>query len=102
MKERFVAVETSSGRMETFVTHPEQAGPFPAVIIYMDIWGGAGRAVRDRAPGGHRRVLLRGSRLLLPPGQGAARVPRCAEPDDLAARARRRAQAAGDRARPSA
>jgi carboxymethylenebutenolidase len=25
--------------METFITHPEQDGPFPAVIIYMDIWG---------------------------------------------------------------
>jgi carboxymethylenebutenolidase len=39
MRERFVDVETPSGRMETFVTHPEQDGPFPAVIIYMDIWG---------------------------------------------------------------
>jgi carboxymethylenebutenolidase len=39
MKERFVDVETASGRMETFVTHPEENGPFPAVIIYMDIWG---------------------------------------------------------------
>ena len=25
--------------METFVTHPEQDGPFPPVIVYMDIWG---------------------------------------------------------------
>ena len=39
MKERFVGIETPSGRMETFVTHPEHDGPFPAVIIYMDIWG---------------------------------------------------------------
>jgi carboxymethylenebutenolidase len=39
MKERFVEIGTSSGRMETFVTHPEQDGPFPPVIIYMDIWG---------------------------------------------------------------
>ena len=39
MKERFVEIETPSGRMETFVTHPEQDGPFPAVIVYMDIWG---------------------------------------------------------------
>lgn len=39
MKERIVEVPTPSGRMETFVTHPEQDGPFPAVIIYMDIWG---------------------------------------------------------------
>jgi len=39
MHERFVDIETPSGRMATFVTHPEQDGPFPAVIIYMDIWG---------------------------------------------------------------
>ena len=25
--------------METFVTHPEQDGPFPPVILYMDVWG---------------------------------------------------------------
>lgn len=25
--------------MEAFVTHPEEDGPFPAVLIYMDIWG---------------------------------------------------------------
>ncbi len=39
MRERVVEIETASGRMPTFVTHPEQDGPFPAVIIYMDIWG---------------------------------------------------------------
>lgn len=39
MNERFVDIETPSGRMESFVTHPEQDGPFPAVIIYMDVWG---------------------------------------------------------------
>jgi carboxymethylenebutenolidase len=39
MIERLVEVATPDGRMETFVTHPEQDGPFPAVIIYMDIWG---------------------------------------------------------------
>src|SRR2546426_6658158 len=39
MEERFVEIETPSGRMATFVTHPEQDGPFPAVVIYMDIWG---------------------------------------------------------------
>jgi len=39
MNERVVQIETASGRMPTFVTHPEQDGPFPAVIVYMDIWG---------------------------------------------------------------
>jgi dienelactone hydrolase len=33
MKERLVEIATPSGRMETFVTHPEQDGPFPPVII---------------------------------------------------------------------
>ena len=39
MRERFLEIETPSGRLETFVTHPEQDGPFSPVIIYMDIWG---------------------------------------------------------------
>src|SRR5215831_4405536 len=39
MNERVLEIPTPSGRMETFVTQPEQNGPFPAVIIYMDIWG---------------------------------------------------------------
>ena len=39
MKERCVAIKTADGAMETFITHPEADGPFPAVIIYMDIWG---------------------------------------------------------------
>jgi len=25
--------------METFITHPEQDGPFAAVVLYMDVWG---------------------------------------------------------------
>ena len=39
MNERVVEIEAPAGRMETFVTHPDHGGPFPAVIIYMDIWG---------------------------------------------------------------
>jgi len=39
MNERVLEIPTPSGRMPTFVTHPEQDGPFPPVIIYMDIWG---------------------------------------------------------------
>jgi carboxymethylenebutenolidase len=39
MRERVLEIPTPFGRMDTFVTHPEQDGPFPAVIIYMDIWG---------------------------------------------------------------
>src|SRR6266511_5816578 len=39
MQERFVDIKTADGMMETFTTHPEEHGPFPTVIIYMDIWG---------------------------------------------------------------
>lgn len=39
MKERFAQVPSTAGKMPAFVTHPEQDGPFPAVVIYMDFWG---------------------------------------------------------------
>src|SRR5262245_21455383 len=39
MNERLVQIPTPSGPMETFVTHPEQDGPFPPVLVLMDIWG---------------------------------------------------------------
>jgi len=39
MKERFADIATPNGPMDTFITHPEQGGPFPAVVIFMDIWG---------------------------------------------------------------
>jgi carboxymethylenebutenolidase len=39
MKEQFANIATPAGSMPTFVAYPEQDGPFPAVILYMDIWG---------------------------------------------------------------
>ena len=39
MHDRMVAIPTPSGPMETFITHPQQDGPFPPVVIYMDFWG---------------------------------------------------------------
>jgi carboxymethylenebutenolidase len=39
MKERFVEIPTDEGRMEAFVTDPEDGGPFPAVLVYMDVFG---------------------------------------------------------------
>ncbi len=39
MKEQLVDVATPDGPMDTFVTHPEVGGPFPVVVIFMDIWG---------------------------------------------------------------
>jgi carboxymethylenebutenolidase len=39
MQEQFADIATRAGTMRTFVVHPEQRGAFPAVILYMDIWG---------------------------------------------------------------
>ena len=39
MKERFVEIATPDGRMEAFVTHPEETGRFPAVVVYADVFG---------------------------------------------------------------
>lgn len=39
MHERFVEIATKAGRMETFITHPEEGGPHPVVIVFMDVWG---------------------------------------------------------------
>jgi carboxymethylenebutenolidase len=61
MNERFVQIETPSGRMETFLTHPEQDGPFPAVLVYMDIWG-----VREELFEIARRVATVGYYCLVP------------------------------------
>jgi carboxymethylenebutenolidase len=71
MNERFIDIETPSGRMSTFVTHPEQDGPFPPVIIYMDIWG-----VREELFEIARRVGTAGYYCLVPDfyyRQGAVR-----------------------------
>ena len=39
MIERFAEIPTADGRMDAFVAHPEEGGPFPAVVVLMDIWG---------------------------------------------------------------
>lgn len=39
MKEAMVAIPTPDGPMDTFITRPEEGGPFPPVVIFMDIWG---------------------------------------------------------------
>src|SRR6266404_1387080 len=38
MHEKIVEILTADGRMETFITHPEQRGPFAPVVVYMDVW----------------------------------------------------------------
>ena len=39
MIEEVFSIRTASGNIDTFVTYPADNGPFPAVILYMDIWG---------------------------------------------------------------
>jgi carboxymethylenebutenolidase len=61
VKERFVEIPTADGRMETFVTHPEQGGPFPPVILYMDVWG-----VREELYDLARRIATVGYYAMVP------------------------------------
>ena len=39
MIEKHIDIATADGRMDSFVVHPDEGGPFPAVLILMDIWG---------------------------------------------------------------
>ena len=39
MRNRIVEIPTPDGAMDTFITHPEEGGPFLAVVVFMDIWG---------------------------------------------------------------
>jgi carboxymethylenebutenolidase len=39
MIEKQIDIATADGKMDAFVTHPEEGGPFPAVVVLMDIWG---------------------------------------------------------------
>jgi carboxymethylenebutenolidase len=61
VKEETIDIPTAAGRMETFITRPEQAGPFPAVILYMDVWG-----VREVLFDLARRVATVGYYVLVP------------------------------------
>lgn len=61
MKERCVDIPTPSGAIETFVTHPSEHGPFPAAIIYMDVWG-----VREELFDVARRIATVGYYCMVP------------------------------------
>ena len=37
MNEFFVDVKTSDGAMECFAVHPEEEGPYPEIILNMDL-----------------------------------------------------------------
>jgi carboxymethylenebutenolidase len=61
MREETVKVTTLAGQMETFVTRPENSGPFHAVVLYMDVWG-----VREELFDIARRVATVGYCCLVP------------------------------------
>jgi carboxymethylenebutenolidase len=39
MSEQDIRIQTGDGAMTTFVAHPDEGGPFPVVIVYMDALG---------------------------------------------------------------
>jgi carboxymethylenebutenolidase len=61
MIERQIQIETSDGRMNTFICHPERDSPYPAVIFFMDA-PGIREELRDMA----RRLGTAGYYVMLP------------------------------------
>ena len=61
MHERTIEIATADGRMPTFVTHPEDDGRHPAVVLYMDALG-----IREELKDMARRIGTVGYYVLLP------------------------------------
>lgn len=61
MIERFADIPAADGTIDTFVTHPEEGGPFPAVIVLMDIWG-----LREELFDVARRIATAGYHVTVP------------------------------------
>lgn len=61
MQERHLEIETADGGMPTFLTHPDEGGPHPAVILYMDAPG-----IREELHDFARRVGTVGYCCLVP------------------------------------
>jgi carboxymethylenebutenolidase len=61
MIETEVKIQTADGTMDMFVCHPEEGGPFPAVVMYMDA-PGIREELRDMA----RRIGTAGYVAVLP------------------------------------
>ena len=61
MIQRTVQIPTPSGTIQTFVAHPGDGAPRPAVVLYMDMWG-----IRDALLDIARRVASAGYYCLLP------------------------------------
>ena len=61
MKEYEVAIDTGAGSMDAFICHPDENGPHPAVIIYMDA-----PAIREELRDMARRIGTAGYYVALP------------------------------------
>lgn len=61
MIERTLDLPTPSGPMETFIVHPQDRGPHPAVVLYMDVWG-----IREELRDIARRIATVGYYCVLP------------------------------------
>ncbi len=61
MIDRELDIKTRDGEMNTFITHPEEGGPFPVVLYYMDA-PGKREELHDMA----RRIASAGYYVMLP------------------------------------
>ncbi len=61
MREKNADIPTRDGHMDTFICHPEEEGPFPAVILYMDAPG-----IREELRDMVRRIGTVGYYVVLP------------------------------------
>jgi carboxymethylenebutenolidase len=61
MIEKTLDIPTADGRMETFITHPEEGGPFAPVVVYMDVCG-----LREELYDIARKIAVVGYYVLLP------------------------------------
>ena len=57
-----VIIPTPAGAMDSYVAHPQSGGPFPLVVMFMDVWGlreelyGLARRVAEQGYSPHRLV----------------------------------------------
>ncbi len=61
MFQQTVNIATGDGAMKTYITHPENSGPFAPIILYMDIWG-----IREELRVIARRITKIGYACILP------------------------------------
>jgi carboxymethylenebutenolidase len=61
MIEKHLDILTADGRMDAFVVHPDEGGPFPAVVVLMDIWG-----LREELCDVARKIAVVGYHVTLP------------------------------------